>query len=48
MHDNPDHQIQQSEGPPINRRHGLLGVMREEEYFARQEAERRRKLAEER
>ena len=48
MFRNLDDQIQQTNGQPVSLRQRLFGVLGEEEYFARQEAERRRKLAEER
>ena len=43
-----DVKIQQTNVRPISLTHKLLGVLSEEEYFARQEAEQRRKLAVER
>ena len=43
-----DDQIQQTKGQPIALTQRLLGLLGEEEYFARQEIEGRRKLAEKR
>jgi uncharacterized protein len=40
-----DDKIQQTNVKPFSLTHKLLGVLSEEEYFARQEAEQRRKLA---
>lgn len=48
MFRNLDDQNQQSNGQSGRLTRQLLGVLGEEEYFARQEAERGRKLAEER
>jgi hypothetical protein len=48
MFRNLDDQIQQSKRHSVRLTRQLLGVLGEEEYFARQEAERRRKLAKER
>ena len=48
MLSNSDDQIQQTNRQPVSLTHRLFGVLGEEEYFARQEAERGRKLAEER
>jgi uncharacterized protein len=48
MFSNPDDQIQQTNRKPVSLRHRLFGVLGEEEYFACQEAERGRRLAEER
>jgi uncharacterized protein len=45
---NLDDQIQQTNRQSVSLTQQLLGVLGEEEYFARQEAERRRKLAAER
>ncbi len=46
MFRNLDDQTWKTNGRPVSLMHQLLGVLGEEEYFARQEAERRRKLAE--
>lgn len=43
-----DGQIQSAKGPSVSLKQQLLGVLGEDEYFARQEAERRLKLAKER
>ena len=43
-----DDQIQQTNRQNVNLTQQLLGLLDEEEYFARQEVESRRKLAEER
>lgn len=48
MFRNFDDQIQQTNSQSTRLTQQLLGVLGEEEYFARQEAERGRKLAEER
>ena len=48
MFHNLDNQIQQTDRQSVSLTQQLLGVLSEEEYFARQEAERRRKLAAER
>jgi hypothetical protein len=48
MFRNLDDQIQRPNRQPGSLSQKLFGVLSEEEYFARQEAERKRKLAEER
>lgn len=48
MFRNLDDQIPQANRQSVSVTQQLLGVLSEEEYFARQEAERRRKLAAER
>ena len=48
MFRNLDNKIQQTDRQSVRLTQQLLGVLGEEEYFARQEAERRRKLAAER
>ena len=48
MFGNLDDQTQQTDRQHVRLAGKLLGVLDEEEYFARQEVERRRKLAEER
>jgi regulator of replication initiation timing len=48
MYSNRDDQIQETNRQHASLTQQLLGVLEEEEYFARQEVELRRKLAEER
>lgn len=48
MINNDDDHIQQANRQHVSLTQQLLGVLEEEEYFARQEVELRRKLAEER